>query len=204
MLSRCDLSREGLRIACMGPSLSSDKRMIVDDLSSQLQILRSYSIAPVAEQTICNAAGGPVNEPRIPWVMRKNPRMFSACQEFAQQVWIRNPTRQAKSAGRARQHIDCVYTLWYCLGIFRVVAIILGSPQGFLSRIQETGYRWFANFPWMPTELDVDWEWRSPSKVLILWTVFHMPIHWCENPHDRWPLPLANLGATLLLMHELV
>jgi hypothetical protein len=38
-------------------------------------------------RVICNASGGPVNDPRIPWVAQENPRTFSSCQEFAAEVW---------------------------------------------------------------------------------------------------------------------
>ena len=91
----------------------SDKQMIVDDLSSQLQILRSYNMMSVAEQTICNAAGGPVNVPRIPWVARKNPRTFSTCQEFARQVWVGLDKESNQTTLKPlieRDHIPIVFT----------------------------------------------------------------------------------------------
>jgi hypothetical protein len=65
---------------------ASDMERLAHDLRHQLGSMRlqTQSHEP---RTICNASGGPVNDPRIPWVARENPRTFLSSQDFAAEVW---------------------------------------------------------------------------------------------------------------------
>ncbi|KAG1845780.1 hypothetical protein C8R48DRAFT_779785 [Suillus tomentosus] len=65
---------------------ASDKEKLAYDLRHQLGSMRlqtrSYEL-----RAICNASGGPVDDPRIPWVARENMRTFPPSQDFAAGVW---------------------------------------------------------------------------------------------------------------------
>ncbi|KAG2153910.1 protein kinase subdomain-containing protein PKL [Suillus clintonianus] len=64
---------------------AGDERL-AHDLRSQLGSMRlqtrSYEL-----RAICNASGGPVDDPRIPWVARENLRTFPSSQDFVAEVW---------------------------------------------------------------------------------------------------------------------
>ncbi|PSR71630.1 hypothetical protein PHLCEN_2v12483 [Hermanssonia centrifuga] len=64
---------------------SSDKERLVNDLKHQFDTLRSKTISTT--HPICSAAGGPIIDPRLPW-LRENPRVFDRCQDFSERVWV--------------------------------------------------------------------------------------------------------------------
>ncbi|OBZ72607.1 hypothetical protein A0H81_07937 [Grifola frondosa] len=65
---------------------SSDKDRIVKDLREQFRALKLQTQSS-STHLICNASGGPVNDPRVPWVAQENPRTFARYQDFAAEVW---------------------------------------------------------------------------------------------------------------------
>ena len=51
-----------------------DKEQVATELNQQFSNLRSLNISKT--HPICNAGGGPINDPRIPWVAEEDPRIF--------------------------------------------------------------------------------------------------------------------------------
>ena len=64
---------------------ATDKIRFEQDLREQCDALRSQT--QTLEHAIFSAAGGPVVDYRVPWLL-DNPREFRTCQEFASQVWL--------------------------------------------------------------------------------------------------------------------
>ncbi|KAG2335714.1 hypothetical protein BDR05DRAFT_1006535 [Suillus weaverae] len=52
------------------------------DLRHQLGSMR-FQTRSYELRAICNASGGPIDDPRIPWVAQENLRAFSSSQDFA-------------------------------------------------------------------------------------------------------------------------
>ncbi|KAF7798696.1 hypothetical protein EIP86_009920 [Pleurotus ostreatoroseus] len=78
---------EGQRLGDVWDDMTiEDKEQLASDLHQQFSTLRSHTMSTT--HPICNAAGGPIDDPRIPWVTQKAPRIFNSCPEFAQEVWI--------------------------------------------------------------------------------------------------------------------
>ncbi|RDB17070.1 hypothetical protein Hypma_001942 [Hypsizygus marmoreus] len=77
---------EGQNVGEIWDTLSaSDKAGIVSDLGDQFRVMRLQTWSP-SHHLICNASGGPIDDPRVPW-LAENPRTFSRCQSFAEEVW---------------------------------------------------------------------------------------------------------------------
>ncbi|KAG2745397.1 hypothetical protein P692DRAFT_20858560 [Suillus brevipes Sb2] len=66
---------------------ASDKERLAHDLRHQLGSMRRQT-RTYEPRTICDASGGPVEDPRIPWVAQENPRTFPSSQAFAAEVWV--------------------------------------------------------------------------------------------------------------------
>lgn len=66
---------------------ASDKERLAHDLRHQLGSMRRQT-RTYEPRTICDASGGPVEDPRIPWVAQENPRTFPYSQAFAAEVWV--------------------------------------------------------------------------------------------------------------------
>ncbi|KAH7883399.1 protein kinase subdomain-containing protein PKL [Phlebopus sp. FC_14] len=64
-----------------------DWARLEQQLRSQLGSMRRQTLMSHADQAICNASGGPIDDPRIPWVARENPRIFTSSRDFAAEVW---------------------------------------------------------------------------------------------------------------------
>ncbi|KAL6301758.1 hypothetical protein BKA93DRAFT_738227, partial [Sparassis latifolia] len=62
-----------------------DKQRIAEDLRHQFGSMRLQTRCP-NHRIICNASGGPIDDPRVPWVAQENLRTFSSCQQFAEEV----------------------------------------------------------------------------------------------------------------------
>ncbi|KAF8842342.1 protein kinase subdomain-containing protein PKL [Paxillus ammoniavirescens] len=67
---------------------SEDWKRLEEQLRLQFYSLRLQTQTSIKHQIICNASGGPIGDPRVPWVKYDNPRTFSSCQEFSAEVWI--------------------------------------------------------------------------------------------------------------------
>ncbi|KAF8073894.1 protein kinase subdomain-containing protein PKL [Lyophyllum atratum] len=78
---------EGQSVGAIWDRLSAFEREgIVSDMGDQLRAMRRQTMS-ASTHLICNASFGPVDDPRIPWVARDNPRTFSSCKAFAEEVW---------------------------------------------------------------------------------------------------------------------
>ena len=62
-----------------------DKEQVTLELYQQFSSLRSLTTSKT--HPICNAGGGPIDDPRIPWVAREDPRIFYSGPDFAKEVW---------------------------------------------------------------------------------------------------------------------
>jgi hypothetical protein len=65
---------------------ASDKERLAHDLRHQLGSMR-HQTRTYEPRTICDASGGPIEDPRIPWVAGENLRTFPSSQAFAAEVW---------------------------------------------------------------------------------------------------------------------
>lgn len=65
---------------------AEDKEQLAVDLHQQFSTLRSRTMSTT--RPICNAAGGPIDDPRIPWVSQTSPRSFTFGPDFAKEVWV--------------------------------------------------------------------------------------------------------------------
>lgn len=64
----------------------SDMKLIAHQLREQIGCMRQETISYT--HAICNAVGGPISDPRIPWFQEDGPRVLSSTKEFFEQVWI--------------------------------------------------------------------------------------------------------------------
>lgn len=65
---------------------AEDRSMIVSQLRVQINLMREKTIS--SNHAICNTEGNFVDDPRIPWVARETPKVFTSSQEFFKHVWI--------------------------------------------------------------------------------------------------------------------
>lgn len=63
-----------------------DKTMFVEQLRAEIHKMREQTATD--SHIICHADGSVVHDPRLPWVTREDPRVFTSCREFFEQVWI--------------------------------------------------------------------------------------------------------------------
>lgn len=66
---------------------SSDIDKVVEDLAGQFQVLQAHTMSPPSH-AIFDVSGGPMDDTRIPWVFRENPRVFTSQQDFRNEVWM--------------------------------------------------------------------------------------------------------------------
>ncbi|KAF8532604.1 kinase-like domain-containing protein [Gautieria morchelliformis] len=173
-----------------------DKEKIVNDLRHQLGSMRLQTRSTTV--LICNASGGSISDPRVPWVAREDPRTFSNHKEFAEEVWPgdREYLRSILTPVTERNDIPIVFSHGDILPknlIFpgsldhwrsgRVpICIIDWEYAGWMPAYwdalkmtwmeceRDTEWLQMARgvFPECETELDADWEWRSRSRITIL------------------------------------
>ncbi|CAA7269004.1 unnamed protein product [Cyclocybe aegerita] len=90
-----------------------DKEKIVEDMRSQYSALQQQT--STRHRTICNASGGAIQDPRVPWI-DDNPRTFPSYREFMEQVWLglnfRNNHTLAQSIARLieRDNVPIVFS----------------------------------------------------------------------------------------------
>lgn len=63
----------------------SDRSMLITQLRSQVCAMRKQTIT--YDHVICDASGGVVDDPRIPWVIEDDPKIFTSPTEFFEMVW---------------------------------------------------------------------------------------------------------------------
>ncbi|KAG2092518.1 protein kinase subdomain-containing protein PKL [Suillus discolor] len=159
---------------------ASDKERLAHDLRHQLSSMRlqtrSYEL-----RAVCNAPGGPVDDPRIPWVARENLRMFPSSQDFAARLRDGVPIvfshgdllpknlifpgglNHWRSGGEKICIIDWEYAGWMPIFWDALKATWLEcEPDTEWLQMMRT------IFPDCIEELDADWQWRSRSRVTIL------------------------------------
>lgn len=63
----------------------SDKHMLVVQLREIVHRMRELTMS--SDHPICNLEGEVIRDPRIPWVARETPKVFTSSPEFFAQVW---------------------------------------------------------------------------------------------------------------------
>lgn len=63
-----------------------DRAMFVEQLRAEIHKMREQTASD--NHIICHVDGSVVHDPRLPWVTRENPRVFTSSREFFEQVWI--------------------------------------------------------------------------------------------------------------------
>jgi Choline/ethanolamine kinase len=173
-----------------------DKEKIVNDLRHQLSQMRLQTRSSTAR--ICNASSGPIDDPRVPWIAREDPRTFSNHKEFAEEVWpgdredlrpILRPVMERSDVPIVFSHGDILpknlifpesLDHWRSGSI--PICIIDWEYAGWMPDYwdplkmtwmeceRDTEWLQMARgiFPECDTELDADWEWRSRSRITLI------------------------------------
>lgn len=194
---------EGQSVGEIWDDLSpTDKDLLVSQLRVQFAALRSQAMSTT--HPICNASGGPIIDPRIPWFQDHDPRILTRSKDFAAEVWCgldgpRNsvtlkpliqPIIEQQDVPIVFSHGDLLPRNLVIPGSLKAwregglpVHLIDWEYAGWMPTYWDplkatwlecdpTDTEWVDMvrqiFPENGRELDIDWEWRSHSRVLIL------------------------------------